>query len=96
MEKKISRQRKWQLKKREQGKCVICGKAFTQGHYECDKCAKKIHKVTKRNPTLKQWQEVDWNLDNKTIAKNMNVTKHAVYCQRRKYIENNKLKVNEV
>lgn len=92
MEKKISRQRRWQLKKRKEGKCVICGKVFTNGQYTCDSCAKKIHGVQKRRPTLKQWQEVDWNLSNKEIAENMNVRYVTVYNQRRKHIENNKLK----
>lgn len=33
MKKLISRQRRWQLKKKEEGKCTICGKAPVIGSF---------------------------------------------------------------
>lgn len=45
----ISRQRRWQLKKREQGLCERCGKEPRVTGHECLKCA-----VRTRNKRAKQ------------------------------------------
>jgi hypothetical protein len=35
----VSRQRMWQIRKREAGKCIICGKMREKYACYCDKCA---------------------------------------------------------
>lgn len=34
---KLSRQRLWQLKKKKQGLCIICGKPATKNSFKCEK-----------------------------------------------------------
>lgn len=47
MEKQISRQRKWQLKKVAEGKCGKCGKE-SDTNYLCKSCREKDKETRKR------------------------------------------------
>jgi len=85
----ISRQRRWQIRKRTESKCPTCGKP-SEGRSYCDTCAEKGVKRRKskgqlrRYPKKSQWAEVDWSLPNAVIAKDMGVTWFAVHYQRKK------------
>lgn len=39
---KLSRQRRWQLKKKTEGKCIICGKPRQNYAQHCDECWRGI------------------------------------------------------
>jgi len=41
MEKKLSRQRAWQLRKRKERRCETCGKPAAEGYRRCTKCVLK-------------------------------------------------------
>ncbi len=41
-EKKLSRQRRWQLKQQKAGGCIICGKPRNIYAQHCDPCHKRI------------------------------------------------------
>ena len=51
MSKEINRQRKWQLKKVKEGKCMICGKKAVTKHY-CQK-----HRIENNKRRLKYLKE---------------------------------------
>ena len=46
-EKTVSRQRQWQIKMVEQGKCKVCGGKLKHYKVRCDSCAKK-HRLKMR------------------------------------------------
>lgn len=47
MKEKISRQRKWQLKKKAQGLCIICGKPAVNSRH-CEQCYVKQKELRRR------------------------------------------------
>jgi hypothetical protein len=49
MKKKISRQRKWQIKKMNEGKCIICGKKIVV------KCYCQKHRIQNNILRLKSY-----------------------------------------
>lgn len=79
---KPSRQRLWQIRQREQGNCVQCGRHELE-RLICDDCAKKKG-VLKRNTRPSVWAAVDWSLNNAQIADKLGVTKEAVHYQRKR------------
>jgi hypothetical protein len=81
MNKKISRQRRWQIKQRENGNCQICGKPSPLKS-NCDLCAK----VKKGGSLKKNWIGIDWSKSDQEIAKEMKVSRTTVWRRRKSLI----------
>lgn len=85
-QKPLSRQRLWQIKQRELGKCGCCaepafGKALCPKCYERDRV--RLGCVLRR-PEKVAWTTVDWTQPDSVIAKQMGVTRGATLVQRKK------------
>jgi predicted amidophosphoribosyltransferase len=51
--KKISKQKRWRLKKLKEGNCQKCGKPRNKYKYDCDKCAKKLRGYQRERAEIK-------------------------------------------
>jgi len=81
-EKSASRQRKWQLKQREAGLCVLCPQVAEKWGlclFHVEQSIKRRQKKVKK-PYLPKWvwQAVDWDMGHKKIASMMGVTEATV------------------
>lgn len=84
----LSRQRRWQLKKMQEGRCQECGKKKPDNddRAHCDVCAIRSNGSVKRQTTPAQWKAVDWTaLTNVQIARQLNRNPQTVGKARRKY-----------
>jgi hypothetical protein len=94
--KPISRQRAWQLKNKEEGKCTNCG-CFTFYKNMCNLCIKKtkekqLHRYKDKNPEIvrriskQEWDQIDLTKPAKELCKELGVTTQTIYNQRKKRI----------
>lgn len=81
--KPLSRQRIWQKKMQEQGRCVCCGEQHERKTQLCDKCAARDGAIYRHADRAAAWAKVDWTRPTKDIAKEFGVTPANV-CYRRK------------
>lgn len=81
--KPLSRQRIWQKKMQEQGRCVCCGEQHERKTQLCDKCAAKDGTIHRHADRKALWEAVDWTRTTNDLAKEFGITPAAV-CYRRK------------
>ena len=81
--KPLSRQRLWQKKMKEQGRCVCCGNPHERKTQTCDKCAERDGVVSRHADRAAAWAKVDWTRPTKDIAAEFGVTTANVHYRRK-------------